>query len=578
MNIFDETIVRFVLALVVAIGLMMAAFAHIAQAAEADVVYFNGKIVTLDPAGSTVSGVAVKDGKILNVGGTDEMKKLAGPLTRLVDLGGKIVVPGLIDAHCHPMETIYLKEDWVDCRYPKTKSVKQALSNIAAWAKKTPKGEWIFVACVSASENKFTEKRLPTKAELDAVAPDNPVVVANGAHMAVVNSQVIQHLGIKKNMSKLPHGGTVILDKNAEPTGVLADAQSDIPTNPSPAELERYYTKNIQEFWNQFGFTSLLAITPAAALPVLQHVASSGMKPTIRYTTSIWTSANDKEMPEDLSKFSMPKGADPAWYRFGGIKDWIDGENDCRTGYMCEPYIGHFDTDPAGGRGTLVTAQPEANRLAATANKAGVICMFHCSGDEATNIGLNAYEQIIRSGRPQNLMRIEHFGMFQLTEAQLQRAKEMKTKGLHVSTQPIWLLELVKADYENMGAKRASTGFQFRSMIDAGLEPAASTDMTGIYIGNINPFEAIYAMVTRDSDMGKFLPGQAISVVEALKMWTTWGAKSMGEAHVKGSIEPGKYADMVVLSDDILTMPQNRIKEVKALMTIVGGEVVYEAK
>lgn len=578
MNIFDGTVVRFVLALVFAIGLVIAAFAHIAQAAEADVIYFNGKIVTIDPAGSIVSGVAVKDGKILNVGGTDEMKKLAGPLTKMVDLGGKTVIPGLIDAHCHPMETIYLKEDWVDCRYPKTTSVKQALSNIAESAKKTPKGQWIFVACVSASENKFAEKRLPTKPELDIAAPDNPLLLANGAHMAVANSLAIKELGIKRGMSKLPHGGTVILDKDGEPTGVLADAQSDVPDNPTPAQLERFYTKSIQEFWNMHGFTSLLAITPAVALPVLKKVAVSGITPTIRFTTAVWTSANDKNMPDDLSKFEMPKGVDPSRYRFAGIKDWIDGENDCRTGYMCEPYIGHFDTDPTGGRGTLVTAQPEADRVAAIANKAGKMCMFHCSGDEATNIGLNAYEKVIKSGNPQTLIRIEHFGMFQLTDAQLQRAKDMKTKGLHVSTQPIWLLELVKADYENMGAKRASTGFQFRSMIDAGLEPAASSDMTGIYLGNINPFQAIYAMVTRDSDKGKFMPGQAISVIEAIKMWTIWGAKSMGEAAVKGSIEPGKYADLVVLSDDILSMPKDRIRDITPLMTIVGGEVVYEAK
>ena len=574
----ETPIIKFVLAIVAVLGLMVYAFARIAPAAQSDAVYFNGNIITLDAAGSTVSGVAVKDGKILKVGSSDEMKKLAGDSTRLIDLGGKTVVPGLIDAHCHPMETIYLKEDWVDCRYPETQSVNQALDNIAAWAKKTPRGEWIFVACVSASENKFVEKRIPTKAELDAVAPDNPVVLANGAHLCVVNSPALKLLGIRKGMTKLPHGGSVILDKNGEPIGALADAQADVPNNPTLADLERYYTKSIQEFWNQNGFTSLLAITPAAALPVLQKIAMSKITPTIRYTTSIWTSANDKDMPEDLSKFQMPKGTDPAWYRFGGIKDWIDGENDARTGYMCEPYIGHFDTDPPGGHGTLVTDQLGANRLASIANKAGVICMFHCSGDKATDIGLNAYEEVIKSGRPGTNMRIEHFGMFQLTDAQLQRAKEMKKKGLHVSVQPIWLLELVKADYENMGANRAHTGFQFRSMIDAGLEPTASTDMTGIYLGNINPFEAIYAMVTRDSDKGKFVPGQAISVTEALKMWTIWAAKSMGEADAKGSIEPGKYADMTVLSQDIFTMPKENIKEVKAFMTIVGGKIVYEAK
>ena len=115
-------------------------------------------------------------------------------------------------------------------------------------------------------------------------------------------------------------------------------------------------------------------------------------------------------------------------------------------------------------------------------------------------------------------------------------------------------------------------------MIDAGLEPAAGTDMTGIYLANINPFSAIYASVTRNSDNGIFEPSEAVTVTEALKMWTIWAAKSMGEEKVKGSIEPGKYADMVVVSDDIFTMPPEGLKDVKVLKTIVGGKIVYEAK
>ena len=204
--------------------------------------------------------------------------------------------------------------------------------------------------------------------------------------------------------------------------------------------------------------------------------------------------------------------------------------------------------------------------------------MFHCSGDEATDIGLNAYDKVIASGRPETMKRIEHFGMFQLKKKQLKRAKEMKAKGLYVSIQPTWLLELVKEDYENMGAKRSKTGFQFRSMIDAGLEPAAGTDMTGIYMANINPFTGIYASVTRNSDMGIFQPEEAVSVTEALKMWTTWAAKSIGEWDMKGSIEPGKYADMTVLSDDIFSIPKQNLKDVRAVRTIVGGEVMYEEK
>jgi predicted amidohydrolase YtcJ len=266
-------------------------------------------------------------------------------------------------------------------------------------------------------------------------------------------------------------------------------------------------------------------------------------------------------MPEELGKFQIPEGADPAWYRFFAIKAWIDGENDCRTGYMYSPYLGSFDTDPPGGRGTLVTPQPEAERFAGIAGKNRVVCMLHCSGDAATDIGLNAYDKAIASGATDTIKRIEHFGMFQLTGAQLERARAMKRNGLCVSVQPTWLLDLVKADYENMGP-----------------EPAAGSDVTGIYLDNVNPFLAIYASVTRQSDNGLFMPEQALSVTEALKMWTVWAAKSMGESAAKGSIEPGKYADMTVLSEDIFTMPKEGLKSVRVLKTIVGGDVVYETK
>jgi predicted amidohydrolase YtcJ len=388
----------------------------------------------------------------------------------------------------------------------------------------------------------------------------------------------LKKLGITKGVMKLPHGGSVILGKDGEPTGVLTDAQADVPTTPTVAQLEKYYTRDIQEFWNRHGFTSFMAITPAAALPVLQKIAGSKLRPTIRYTTSIWTSANGKDMPENLAQFRMPEGSDPAWFKFTAIKVWIDGENDCRTGFMYGPYVGHFETDPTGGRGTLVTPQKDADRFARIADTNGVMSMMHCSGDAAMDIGLTAYENQIASGPPKALMRIEHFGMFQMSDKQLRRARAMVEEGFKISIQPTWLLDLVKADYENMGPERTRTGFKFRSMIDAGLEPAAGTDVTGIYLDNINPFLAIYASVTRQSDRGVFMPEQAVSVTEALKMWTVWAAKSMGEFDVKGSIEPGKYADMTVLSDDIFTMPKENLKDVKVLTTIVGGTVVYEAK
>ena len=548
-----------------------------AQAKEiADTVFINGQIETLNTKQPKANAVAIKNETFIAVGSNQKIKSFIGPTTKIIDLQQQLAVPGFVDAHTHPMETIWLKEVWVDARFPDTPSVKQALLNIAERVSKTPKDQWIYVAGVSASENKFAEKRLPTKAELDQVAPNNPVIMANGAHMAIANSAALAKMGIKKGVTKLRHGAGVLADKDGEPNGVITDGMGDIPGSPSPQEIARYYATDIAKFWNSYGFTSVMAITPAAAIPVMQSVSLSTPTPNIRYTASVWAAPNGEGMPKDLSVFEMPPKANPAYYRFAAIKAWVDGENDCRTGFMYEPYVGIQDTDPPGGKGTLVTNQKLANQFATLANQNKKISMLHCSGDAAADIGLNAYESISKTQASNTIKRIEHFGMFQLTPEQLKRGVALKKNHFHLSSQPIWLLELVNADYENMGTVRAKTGYQFKTMINAGLEPAASTDMTGIYLGNIDPFKAMYATVTRQSDMGIFEPQEAITVRDALRMWTIWPAKAVGEDKIKGSIEVGKFADMTVLSDNIFQIPKDSLKDVKASMTVVGGRVVYQ--
>jgi len=556
--------------------ILLALCAQVKAAPSADIIYINGQIQTLNSRQPAASAVAIQDEKFIAIGSDKKIQSYAGPNTQVIDLQKQLVVPGFVDAHTHPMETIWLKEDWVDARYPNTPSVKQALQNIADRVKTTPKDQWIYVACVSASENKFLEKRLPTKAELDQAAPNNPVIVANGAHMAITNSAGLMKMGIKKGITKLPHGAGVLADAYGEPTGVITDGMGDIPGSPTPQEIARYYANDIAQFWNSYGFTSVMAITPAAAVPVLQSVSLSTPKPNIRYTVSVWAAPNGKGMPTDLSVFEMPSKANPAYYRFAAIKAWVDGENDCRTGFMYEPYVGVMDTDPPGGKGTLVTNQSAANTFAKIANQNQKASMLHCSGDAAADIGLSTYINISKEQSNNSIKRIEHFGMFQLTPKQLERAQSLKKSNLHISVQPIWLLELVNADYENMGVERAKTGYQFNTLINAGLEPAASTDMTGIYLGNIDPFKAIYATVTRQSDKGLFEPQEAISVQDALRMWTIWPAKAIGEDKVKGTIEVGKYADMTVLSDNIFAIPKENLKNVKAVRTIVGGKTVYQ--
>lgn len=545
-----------------------------------DIIFVNAKFSTLDDAAPQAEAVAVTGGRFSAVGSRADIEKLAGSSTMVIDLQGRRVVPGLIDAHCHPVETLWMKDDWVDGRFPGTPSVAATLMKLSERAAKTKKGDWIFVACVSASENKFAEKRLPTKAELDKAAPDNPVILGNGTHMAIVNSTALSVLGITKGQRTLPKGGAVLLDDHGEPTGVITDGFADIPSSPQPSEVAGYITKGIPEFWNAHGYTSVLAITPHQVVPAVQAVSTAVAQPSIRFSVSVWAAPDGKGFPDDLGEFEMPAGADPDFFKFVGIKAWVDGENDCRTGYMYQPYLGHLDIDPPGGRGTLVTPQDDANAFADLAHTNNRIAMLHCSGDAAVDIGLGAYEHSAKAGAgsagiPDTIRRIEHFGMFQLTDSQVARAKKLVKHGLRISVQPIWLNELVKADKENMGAERAKTGFKFKTLIDAGLEPAASTDMTGIYLGNVEPFIAMQAMVTRGSDDGVFEPQEAISVTDALRMWTLWPARAIGEGEHRGSIEVGKLADMTVLTDDVFTIAPEKIHTVAAAMTIVGGRVVF---
>ncbi len=542
-----------------------------------EVIYFNGKIITLDKAEKIAEAVAVLNGKILAVGRDTEIKKLAGSNTKLVDLQKKTVTPGFIDAHTHPVETMYLTTDFVNCRYPGVPSVKQALRNMTDSVKTAKKGQWILAACVSASQTKFAEKRMPTLAELDSISPDNPVVALDGTHLFVVNSKALEVIGVKKGQTKLPHGGGIGLDSNGNPNGTLTDAFADVPSVLTPAQLESFFTTGIQKFWNSYGFTTVMGITQAAVVPVIQKVASTGYKPTLRYSMSVWKAANGEDMPEDLSVFAFPAGTDPDYYHFTGIKAWVDGENDARTGLMCSPYLGHKETDPEGGHGSQVTSGDQAIRLAKIARKNGVICMLHCSGDKAMAIGMTTYENLCAASKPKTVFRIEHFGVFQMYQNQLDRAVKLHKEGLRISVQPTWLTVLVKSDIEDMGYERAATGFRFRTMVDAGLEPAGSTDVTGVYLENTNPMKAIYATVTRNSDAGKFEPEQALTVTESLKMWTIWAAKALGEEKLKGTIEPGMYADMTVLSDDILTIDPEKIIDIKVLKTIVGGKVVYSS-
>jgi len=539
-----------------------------------DVIYLDGKIVTLDGRGSIASAVAVRDGRFVAVGSTDAVRRLAGPATRMVNLLGKTVIPGLVDAHSHPVPTMVFTTS-VDGRAPGVPSVAKAIQNLAERARATPRGEWIFLVGASASQTKFEEKRLPRRAELDRAAPDNPVWFWNGTHGEVLNSRALAVLGVTKAHPSLPRGGHVILDASGEPTGEMFEAEGNVPVVYTPQVLEGWLRKEIPALWNAHGVTTLEGMFEVDEAAALRKVAATGFRPTVRYVSFAYAQPNGVGLPADLGELRMPAGTPADFYRTGGVKLWVDGEVDAGSGLCADPYADPAGV-PNGGRGLQVSTQAQADDFADRASAAGLGAGIHATCDAAYDVALAAFRKVAAKGRPRTLQRLEHYGQF--TGFSPDQKKAVKELGLRVVTQPSWLLFLGKATYHLLGEPRASTGFRYGTMVKEGLMPAGSSDTTGVYLQAIDPFLAMKTAVTRRSDVGVIQPEEALSVEDALRMWTIWGARSLDLEADRGSIEPGKLADMVVLSDDILGISPARIDDVRVLQTIVGGEVVYRGK
>jgi predicted amidohydrolase YtcJ len=561
------------LALLVALAVAGHPPSTAAAAPAPDVIYLNGKFVTLDARDSIASAVAIRGGRFVAVGATDRLRKLAGTGTRIVDLGGRTVLPGLIDAHCHPAPTVFFTEA-VDARAPGVPSVAKAMENLAARARTVPGGEWVSVVGASASQTKFAERRLPTRAEMDAAAPGNPVWFWNGTHGEVLNSRALAALGVTRANPRLPKGGRVVLDAGGEPTGEVFEGEANVPFNPTPEVIAGWFRKDVPAIWNAHGFTSLNGMLALDELASLRGVAASGFRPPIRYTAFAFAEPNGAGMPADLRSLDMPPGASRDFYRTVGIKLWVDGEVDAGSGLCSAPYADPAGV-PGGGRGLQVTTQEQATAFARKARGAGLAVGMHASCDASDAIAVRAFQDTAVSKGARTPQRLEHWGQFMGPTPEALRA--VRDLGVIVVTQPAWLLFLGRSTYHLLGEERARTGFRYGSMVKAGLRPAASSDTTGVYLQAVNPFVHVKAAVTRTSDAGVIQPEEALPVKDALRMWTVWAARSIQEERNRGSIEKGKLADLVVISDDVLSMDPMRIDQVKVLETIVGGEVVWRA-
>ena len=548
-----------------------------------ELILYNGKIITVDENFNIAEALAIKGDRFAAVGTTNEIEKLAGKTTKKINLKGKTVIPGLIEAHAHPegASTSELFEE-----IPDVHSVGELLDWIKQQAEKKNSGEWIIHP--KFFPTRLKEMRQPTKEELDKVAPENPVFL-NGSYGGMINTAAMRISEITKNTR---HPGILKDTKTGEPTGFIqASAFSLLKGRPSRDILyeerldalvnmiKRYNSVGITSFWSGSGGPS--------NLKMYMDLWKSG-RLTARVFQNISVPVNIRapieEIREKLSSLGYYTGFGNEWVRVGALKTSMDGGILTGTAYLREPWGSKAEeiygiSDPQY-RGVLKITKEELIPVVTVANEIGWKFTAHCTGGGGVDIMLAAYEEVNKK-RPIKDRRFSIIhGNFFTPDA----IEKMKMLGVYADMQPAWFYKDADAMKYVLGDRRIKTFHPYKSLFDAGVIVNGGSDHMVKFdshtsINPYNPFLAMWSIITRKTERGSvIIPEEAITREEALKMYTINNAFGSFEEDIKGSIEPNKLADLVVISDDILTCPVDKIKDVKVEMTMMGGRAVYKSE
>ena len=541
-----------------------------AQICDADLILKNGKIITVDEKFSIAEAVAVKDGKIQVVGTTAEVKTLKGEATKVIDLEGKTVMPGLIDSHLHLPNTGKSLQ-LINCRTPPMMSIEDMKKAVAEKVADSKSGEWILGR--GWDQVKLAEHRNPSRWDLDEVSPDNPVALTRTCgHLLVANSLALEIAGISKDTSQ-PVGGQIVKNEEGEPTGMLeeAPAMNLVRQHIPPDEVGDIMNsiKAACEAFNASGITSIIdGGNTEDHMAAYQLVKGEG-KLTVRVNMMLRAidgiEAIEKSV-ERVEKFPMLTGYGDDLLKFQGLKILIDGGVGGKTALLRN----HYENDPED-IGLLILPVDSLQKLVDAANIRGMLCGIHCAGGGAMDIVLDAFEKTNKI-KPIKGRRFYIIHAYQPTEENFQTCREL---GIGVASQPSFLYYLGDSYHENVGDERGKWLKPHRAWIDEGIMVAGGTDspVTPYY-----PFPSLWTAIARRTELKGTQLGteQKITREESIRMYTLNGAYLTFEEDIKGSIEPGKLADMIILDRDIMTCPEDDIKDTVVLETILSGKTVYK--
>jgi len=533
--------------------------AHSAMSAPPSLVVVNARVWTGDPKRPWADAIAVSGDRLSAVGSSAEVRKVAGPSTRVIDAAGAMVVPGFIDAHVHFLNGGFNLSS-VQLRDAKTPA--EFVARIKAYAATLPKGEWILGG---DWDHEQWGGELPTRQWLDSVTPNNPVFVTRlDGHMSVGNSLALAAGKVTKSTPEVA-GGTIVRDAKGEPAGVLKDNAQDLVGNaipdPSPAQWDRALDTAMSYVAAQ-GVTSVHHMGAWNELTVFERAHKAG-----RLRTRIYAMVPLRTW-EQLRDTVKARGRGDDWFQIGGLKGFADGSLGSHTAAMLQPF-----TDTPHDSGFFVTPPDDLYAFTSGADKAGLQVIVHAIGDRAIRTQLDVFERVAKEdGARDRRFRIEHAQHPTATDI----ARFAKLSVIP-SMQPYHAIDDGRWADKVIGPERAKTTYAFRTFIDDGSKPAFGSDWP---VAPATPLEGIYAAVTRrtidDKNPGGWVPAQKITVEEALHGYTTNAAYAAFQEKDRGSLQSGKLADFAIIDRDITRIPPEQIRDAKVTMTVVGGRVVFE--
>ncbi len=538
-----------------------------------DLVLVNGKLHTQDARYPDATAVAIRGSRVQAVGDDEAIRALAGSGARVLDLEGRLLLPAMTDSHFHYYDwSLGLR------RLPLSEvdSLADLKQRLARRAREIPPGEWVLGQ--GWNESRWPETRMPTRADLDEVTPDHPVILwRNDLHLAAINSRALQEAGITAGTANPPEG-VIDRDESGEPTGVLRELAINLVTDVIPPPTE---DETVDAMREGFGILHRLGVTGVhdyrimggadgpPAFRAYQRLQAAG-----ELALRMWMHIPGERLDEAIA-LGLRSGMGDDYLRVGHVKLFSDGGQGARTAWMLEPY------EDTGECGMPLTPMDEIARAVERAERAGLAVAIHAIGDRANRALIGVFERVLGGERvsgtapPAAMHRIEHVQMIRPEDV-----ARLAQLDVVASVQPIHCPDDIPMVEKSVGS-RGRYAYPFRDMQDAGVMMAFGSDCP---VANPNPMFNIHAAVTRQTrdgaPAGGWYPEQRLTVSEAIWGFTMGAAMVSGrEAHL-GSILPGKLADLVLLDRDILALGKTapmEIAQAQVVMTVFDGRVVYEA-